>query len=158
MPTVITSSVYFELDDVPSATPGWKCRNPLELFRPPQKRSTEGTIIPGAHWRLPNDLWDDATTYILDWIVWGQFDHEGDAHSNAAVGIETNLAYLHDNVIAVPDSGSTRECVLHLPSGDTMTGEAQVISFTYTINGANVVTDGVMELYLPAGLVLDVTP
>lgn len=149
--TVTTQAVRCDIDGIPSNTPAWELTNVDELLKPADTRGADGVVIINAHGRLAQKMWRDGSTRILQWVIYGDRDRDGVVYSDPWVGAETNLAYLHANVIAIPATAdSTRTLTLHLPSGATRTAAVQVRDFDWTTKGGPTLF-GVMELYLPSG-------
>lgn len=147
---IITQAVYFTIDGVPSDTPAWNVENIDELLKPAKRRGPSGVAIVNAHGRLAQSMWRDSATRVMSWTINCHQDWDGNPYTDAHEGVEANLQYLLDNVYAVPDNDdSTRELVLHPPSGITRTGTVQVRDFDWTTAGPNLLA--VVEFYLCEG-------
>lgn len=156
MPTVITPNVEwleFDADSplpmVPTATPGWTVLDytPLRL-RPP--KLGENRHVPGRPGRLAVDKeWDELTVPLPIRIV-GRADWEGDTYADPFEGVDTNHAYLQDNVIDVLTS---RAITFHRRDGSVWTGEANDFQLTVGVDpqSAGDVLTGVLAFKIPDG-------
>lgn len=139
-----------EIDGVLMGTKAWAVLNLFELWHPAQVRGNDITI-PGLSGVIPNTRRRAATVRSLNIIVVGICDKDGVVHADPIVGLELNLKYLADNVIApVNTTAGTRPITLSMPSGAVRTGDAHVQAWTVSIATADCAT-AVLDLSFPAG-------
>lgn len=125
--------VYLEIAEVPLATPGWQCLNPMEMR---QGLATRGKdrLIPGAAGVLPGKRRPTSTQRLLELVVNGELDWEGEPYTDGHEGLDANLMHLREFVtdpLGNGRDGGPLEAVLHLPDGSTSVGQVHVESFTW---------------------------
>ena len=143
--------LYFTIDGVPSATPGWRMVNILELAKPAKLRGTQPRVLPGAAGARAMPLRIAASERIINGRVFGAFDADGNPNASEIDRLDANLATLAANWAAVPTTAdSTRTCVLHRP-GVTVAGPVQVLDFDFDYADMPVAANVIMRLLLPTG-------
>lgn len=143
MPPLIVATEYVEVSSVPLATPAWRVVNVSELWQGPEVRGDD-RLVPLVDGVVPYPRRPDVTVRTLRVHIFGDYDHEGNAHTDGRAGLWANIAYLRDNVADPVTSGDgTRPIVVHLPDGDVTTG-------CLTANGIGAASspDGLERLYL----------
>ncbi len=130
----VVDAVYVEINGVPSATPAWRCLNPMELRQGPPTRGRD-RLIPGATGVLPGKRRAAPAQRVLEWLVNGDVDWEGTAYPDANDGLDENLMHLRDQV--TDPRGDPIEAVLHLPDGSTVVGDVHVDSFEWGYWGSD---------------------
>lgn len=110
-------------------------------------------IIPGASGRRAYPRRVDEGRYSLPMIITGVADRLGVGYANRWTGLQTNLAYLHTNVVNPPTAPTaTRAATLLMPDGTTRNADVQVESLDIANPGTTAaVIQAVLELVIPAG-------
>lgn len=152
MPFIITSDEWLEIDGIPLATPAWIITDLSELMNGPDVRG-EDQIIPGAPGVKPLPRHVHVSLRSLPMVIYGGYDWEGNPYSDGHEGVETNLAYLVENLLLPPGTADgTRAAVLHLWNGDIRTGDVHVISPLRTATELGPAgLRAILELSIPAG-------
>lgn len=131
MPDVITAAEYLEIASIPLATPAWRIKSLVPLWRSASQRGTN-RLLPLAGIRaLPKR--EGSTLIPLEITIWGHRDREGDPYASPRAGLDANIEILQDAVFAPPGGTTgTRTCIWHKASGSTVTVAAQVGVFLPT--------------------------
>jgi hypothetical protein len=137
---------YVVINDVSLDTPAWICLNPMELRQGPPTRGTD-RLIPGATGVLPGLRRAAPARRLLDIIIMGDVDEDGDPHDNPEVGLDVNLMTLRDSV--TDPQGDPVEAELHLPDGSTAVAQVHVESFEWVYWGND--AKGVIDLTILSG-------
>lgn len=111
--------------------PAWKVLNLHELWQPADQRGTD-RLIPGSNGVLPLRRRDTVTQRSLQMIISGTHLQNGNEASTPLVGLQVNIEYLRDNVVAPTGTGDgTRTAVLTMPSGATRTEPVHVTGLEF---------------------------
>lgn len=139
------------VDSVPLLTKAW-------ALQPDSVKSlwTLGDVrgddvnIPGYPGSFANPRRATATVVTLNMVFLGCRDYAGDGYSNSSVGLEANVTYFYNQVVAQP--ANTRTVVLTMPSGATRTAQAHLFNLTA---GAEVggLTRYSLTMSVPAGVI-----
>lgn len=107
----------FFIDGINMRTVAWCVRQLDELWLEADVAGDD-TDLPGIDGRLGEARTRTNTRHDLDLIVTGACTVSGDPYANDWIGLETNLAFLHDNVLTLPAGGDgSRLGDLIMPSG-----------------------------------------
>lgn len=125
MATINTSpTFYLTIAGVPMSTPGWRIQNLPDLVRGPDFRGDD-VLVPLLAGRRPKRRRADVTKLTIQMEIWGDFDREGNAYTNAIVGAITNVNYLRANCFDPVDTGDgTRACKIVLPDATDLDAPA----------------------------------
>jgi hypothetical protein len=132
--------------------PAWKVLNLHELWQPADQRGTD-RIIPGADGAIALRRRNTATVRSLQMLISGTHLQNGTEASTPLIGLQVNVEYLRDNVVAPTGTGDgTRSAVLTMPSTATRTENVHVTGFEF----GEVRPDGhwlraVLTLSIPSG-------
>lgn len=157
MPPLIVATEYVEVSSVPLATPAWRVVNVSELWQGPEVRGDD-RLVPLVDGVVPYPRRPDVTVRTLRVHIFGDYDHEGNAHTDGRAGLWANIAYLRDNVADPVTSGDgTRPIVVHLPDGDTLEGDAHVGPLEWSVQSP-VWALATLDVSLPVPLTIVAAP
>lgn len=113
----------------------------------------DSTLIPGVAGRDPNPVRIDELITSVRLIIMGRNNFSGGTHSNARLGIYTNILHLLTNVATPGTSPVTRTATFTLPSGlGSKTCALQVLPPFQWASGGPEKVRGVLRLRIPAGV------
>lgn len=145
------TSLWFELDGVPSHTPAWQAINAIDLLQPAQRRGTEPIIIPGAEGGIAVKMRAKPTERIIDVQVLGGWDSDG-AQVDEWEGMRANLAALRAAWGTLPSTDdSTRTLTVHDQTAGSVTGPVQVIDLAWSHDQMPAKSILALRLLIPAG-------
>lgn len=111
--------------------PAWKVLNLHELWQPADQRGAD-RVVPGASGVLPLRRRDTVTQRSLQMLISGTHLQNGTEASTPLIGLQVNVEYLRDNVVAPTGTGNgTRTAVLTMPSGATRTESVHVVGMEF---------------------------
>lgn len=143
---------YVTISEIPLATPAFLIPDVSALYDGPDMRG-ENKILPHVVGTkaLPRRITEMRRT--LNIYIFGEADLDGDPFEDARIGMETNIAYLRENLFMPPASpDGTRPAVLHFASGATKSADVQVIGPMH-LGAANAMqTRGSFDIIVPAGV------
>lgn len=103
MPAIITRDQYgvfpewTSYPEIPLNTPAWECTEYGEIYDAAPFIG-ENRAIPGVPGRLAMNREADQWAFTLRVTVFGQYDLEGNAYTDARVGVRSNLRFLRTNL------------------------------------------------------------
>ena len=110
-------------------------------------------LVAGAPGRVAYPRRLDRSEFILRLIVVGCVDENGDANADAVVGLDNNLTYIYDNVIASPGGDGTRAATLTKASG-AVAADIHVLDLTMrtrVVDSQYATYIGSLRISIPAG-------
>lgn len=151
MPEVITSAEYLEISGIALCTPAWKVRNLHVLLTGPDVRGSD-LVLGGRPGEKVRPQRVGASVRVLELVIRGSHDREGNPYANAHVGLEANLDWLVANLLTPPTASPwSRPAVLHLAGGGTKSAHVHVKSPLQpgvTINSSMLAT---LDIRIPGG-------
>lgn len=115
-------------------TPAWSAKNWVDLYRLGSKKRRENVIMDGADGvrGYPADV-GPAGPIDLYWLVVGTHDRYGNDFDDFDIGLEENLALLHNAWFNAPESDrGTTPATIFAPSGKVYVAEIQIDEFVPT--------------------------
>ncbi len=149
---VITETEYVSVNGVPLATPAWIVNDLSPLWEAGSLRGDD-RIIPFAPGKKPLRRILDELRVVIPITVFGDFDQDGVAQSNARIGLQTNVDYLRDNILTPnPSDPGTWPLVLHLPDGTTRSADCFVLPPFQIQPLSPIACTGVLDILIPSGV------
>jgi hypothetical protein len=144
---------------LPTSNGAIKVRNEWVLWQAGDQRGRDIELA-GIDGLLPRRRFLTATTHTLELVISGYVRVAGGSTTPPA-NLEANVAYLRDTVCQPTGTGDgTKELVLTMPSGGTMSGDVHVLNFRF----GRVIENGAwglatLDVSIPAGeLTIDTPP
>lgn len=158
MPYQILDDEHLEIDGLPLLTPAWVCRSLAPVWESPAVRG-EDILIPGAAGVVPKPRRVTVTPITLELDIVGDFDWEGNRHTDQRHGLWTNAAHLNDHLASPPSTtDGTRWAIHHPPPpANPRAGPVHVLRLRIAPSGANHAI-GQLELSLPYGALAEQPP
>ncbi len=152
MPYVITRDEWLEIDGIPLATPAWEITDLSELLNGPDVRGSD-RVLPGVAGVVALRRRVTVSVRTLPMVIYGDRDWNGDSYEDGHDGVETNLAYLVDNLCIPTDTGDgTLPAVLYLIGGGVRTADVHVLSPIHTATELGPAgLRATLDLSIPAG-------
>lgn len=150
MPPVITYTRYLEISGIPLATPAWKVIDLAPLLDGPDLRGAD-RLVPGAVGVRPYPRRATVSIRTLQMVIFGDRSLEGTPYANRRDGIDTNVAYLVDNLLAPPGGNGTRLAILHLQNGSMKSAYVHVLSPLRLGHIGPGAVRGALDLSIPSG-------
>lgn len=148
---VITLPSYLEIASIPLATPAWVVLDLLPLLDGTDVRGSD-RLLPGVNGVKPYRRRNTVSVRTLELVIFGDEDQEGEPYSNHMDGLELNILYLRDNLLAPEESGDgTVSAVLHLTGGSVLTADVHVLPPLKVRQVAYGMARGVLDISIPAG-------
>ena len=149
MPAVIPTR-YLEVGGVPLSIDGaWRVTDYTPLLAEADQRG-EDVLVPYQDGRKAKRRWRDSAKVAVPMVIFGKNDENGDLHADEVDGLEANIAFLNDNVVAPVASGDgTRAATLHLPGG-ARTASVHILGLELA-RLSPIAARGSLALSIPAG-------
>lgn len=114
----------------PTANNAITVRNEYVLWQP-GRQTGQDVQLSGVNGSLPRPRFLTATVHTLELVISGRVRVTGTATTSAA-NLEANVLYMRETVCVPPGGANgTRDLVLTMPSGGTMSGEVHVNNFRF---------------------------
>lgn len=126
-----------DVDSIPfSNAPAWCAYTLDDLWSTPPARGTN-VILPGVAGRVARRFHDDEHAVSLPMVFGGDYDVDGLPTADRQEGLQANLEYFHDAVIASPGTvGDVRTAEFVKPDGTVLTEPVQVRGWQVQFRGA----------------------
>ena len=153
---VITRDEYLEINDVPLATPAWEVLDLSPLWDVAGFRGDD-RLIPQRDGEKPLRRRIAAMRVQVPLIVYGDADQDGMPYSEGRAGLRANLVYLEEAFMVpnLSNADGTWPLVLHLPAGETLSGDCIVNPPLQLAPKSPTTVLCVLDIKIPAGVLTE---
>lgn len=148
--------LYATIDGTSSDIEGcWFFSDLLVLEQDPEQMAAEPVHVAGANGTIAGRMLDDGTERVIEGMIYGRRDPDGDPYDSEWVGCADNARALRAAWGGHPDNDdNTRELVLHVLTADgmmTRTGAVQVREIAEGRQDMPTCIKVSVRLYIPHG-------
>lgn len=152
MPTP-SQAEYLAIDGIPLAVDGaWEWLDLSPLWQGAERRGRDRLVPLGTAGSgiVPYQRKPTATERAIEGYIYGFKDVNGGTFANVRTGLESNVAFLQEEIEENPGGNGTRVASLHMPSGAVRSGDVHVLGLQLGAFGPSAVR-AVWLLSIPTG-------